>query len=229
MPLYLSSLDCTHRESQPLPKSSKNAASLATHCTANNVANAKHATPAPCRTRIGYTGSANASPISHVYCACKLCVRTRCTSEGLGGVNEVRAQQRVCCSVIGQEAKANLYSSLDFACMHALCTSKRRALRSLPVDTPTREQIYVVFGIVDCSPSFSKRDTCDNLHSLINPWQSQSSVHNASVKCFMRDYYIYGALLTFSLALFGNTWSAGFAFDDNFAVVGVSSAINVLV
>ena len=45
----------------------------------------------------------------------------------------------------------------------------------------------------------------------------------------MRDYYIYGALLTFSLALFGNTWSAGFAFDDNFAVVGVSSAINVLV
>ncbi|KAL0052516.1 hypothetical protein WJX82_003322 [Trebouxia sp. C0006] len=35
----------------------------------------------------------------------------------------------------------------------------------------------------------------------------------------MRDYYIYGALLTFSLALFGNTWSAGFAFDDNFAVV----------
>jgi len=41
---------------------------------------------------------------------------TRGTSEGLGGVNEVRAQQRVCCSVIGQEAKANLYSSLDFAC-----------------------------------------------------------------------------------------------------------------
>ena len=39
----------------------------------------------------------------------------------------------------------------------------------------------------------------------------------------MRDHHIYGTLLTFSLALFGNTWSAGFAFDDNFAVVGVSS------
>ncbi|KAL0037384.1 hypothetical protein WJX79_005166 [Trebouxia sp. C0005] len=35
----------------------------------------------------------------------------------------------------------------------------------------------------------------------------------------MRNYHIYGTLLTFSLALFGNTWSAGFAFDDNFAVV----------
>jgi len=116
LPLYLSSLDCTHRESQPLPKSSKNAASLATHCTANNVASAKHATPGPCRERIGCTGSANARPIPRVYCACKLCVRTRGTSEGLGGVNEVRAQQRVCCSVIGQEAKANLYSSLAFAC-----------------------------------------------------------------------------------------------------------------
>ncbi len=45
----------------------------------------------------------------------------------------------------------------------------------------------------------------------------------------MRDYHIYGTLLTFSLALFGNTWSAGFAFDDNFAVVGVSRANKVLV
>ncbi len=44
----------------------------------------------------------------------------------------------------------------------------------------------------------------------------------------MRDYHIYGTLLTFSLALFGNTWSAGFAFDDNFAVVGVCSANKVL-
>ena len=45
----------------------------------------------------------------------------------------------------------------------------------------------------------------------------------------MRDHHIYGTLLTLSLALFGNTWSAGFAFDDNFAVVGVSSANKVLV
>ena len=45
----------------------------------------------------------------------------------------------------------------------------------------------------------------------------------------MRDYHIYGTLLTFGLALFGNTWSAGFAFDDNFAVVGVISAHTVLV
>ncbi|DBA82648.1 hypothetical protein WJX77_007258 [Trebouxia sp. C0004] len=35
----------------------------------------------------------------------------------------------------------------------------------------------------------------------------------------MRAYQIHGTLLTFSLALFGNTWFAGFAFDDNFAVV----------
>ncbi len=45
----------------------------------------------------------------------------------------------------------------------------------------------------------------------------------------MRDYHIYGTLLTFSLALFGNTWPAGFAFDDNFAVVGIGGANQVLV
>ncbi len=45
----------------------------------------------------------------------------------------------------------------------------------------------------------------------------------------MRDYHIYGTLLTFNLALFGNTWSAGFAFDDNFAVVGIGGANQVLV
>ena len=35
----------------------------------------------------------------------------------------------------------------------------------------------------------------------------------------MRRLGIYGALVVVSLALYGNTWSAGFVFDDNFAVV----------
>ena len=31
--------------------------------------------------------------------------------------------------------------------------------------------------------------------------------------------HIYAALTAFTLALYANPWSAGFAFDDNFAVV----------
>ena len=179
MPLYLSSLDCTHRESHPLPKSSKNAASLATHCTANSVARAKHTTPAPCRERIGRTGSAKASPIPRVYCACKLCVLTRGTSKGLGGVNEVRAQQRVCCPVIGQEAKTNLYSSLDMHMpVHMQCTSKRcRALRPHP-DTPTREHSFTPLNAAQICTT--RGTPLTPLQSLISPWQSRSSVHNAS-------------------------------------------------
>ena len=35
----------------------------------------------------------------------------------------------------------------------------------------------------------------------------------------MQDGNVYALLLAYNLALYGNTWSAGFAFDDNFAVV----------
>lgn len=73
----------------------------------------------------------------------------------------------------------------------------------------------------------AKRTRFVRLQGLINPWQSQNT--NSYVKWFMRNYHIYGTLLTFSLALFCNTWSAGFAFDDNFAVVGASSPNKVLV
>lgn len=37
---------------------------------------------------------------------------------------------------------------------------------------------------------------------------------------------VYGALFAFSICLYGNTWSAGFAFDDNFAVVCLTSAVD---
>lgn len=37
---------------------------------------------------------------------------------------------------------------------------------------------------------------------------------------------IYGALFAFSICLYGNTWSAGFAFDDNFAVVCLTLAVD---
>lgn len=35
----------------------------------------------------------------------------------------------------------------------------------------------------------------------------------------MQHGRVYAVLLVVSLALYGNTWSAGFAYDDNFAVV----------
>ena len=40
----------------------------------------------------------------------------------------------------------------------------------------------------------------------------------------MQYIFVYGALFAFSICLYGNTWSAGFAFDDNFAVVCLISA-----
>ncbi len=40
----------------------------------------------------------------------------------------------------------------------------------------------------------------------------------------MQQARIYGVLIAVSLALYGNTWPAGFAFDDNFAVVRYNSA-----
>ena len=35
----------------------------------------------------------------------------------------------------------------------------------------------------------------------------------------MQHRRAYAVLFVVSLALYGNTWSAGFAYDDNFAVV----------